>query len=94
MTAGLHGEGITKPAVVQELSELLKFIVGGIVATPAEILVNDIQSDRAVILEVKVNTDDIGKVIGKKGRIIRSIRLIMKAAAIQRRTNVSVEIVS
>jgi hypothetical protein len=77
-----------------DLSGLLEFIVKSMVDYPDEVKIHEVKNERSVILEIKVNEADVGKVIGKNGRIIRSLRLLMKAAAVQARLSVGVEIVN
>ena len=64
-----------------------------IVDNPDDVSIEKIDNDRSTTLKLKVNEDDMGKVIGKKGRIIKSLRIVMKAAAVQDDKAVSVEIV-
>ena len=74
-------------------SELLKFIVTRLVDYPDDVEVREIDGERNTILELKVNEADMGKVIGKKGRIIKSLRIVVRAAAIHEGKSVSVELV-
>jgi len=75
--------------------ELLEFIARSLVSCPDEVSVNEVGtgSDRSVILELRVAKEDMGKVIGKQGKIARAIRMVMKAAAVRENIHVSVEIV-
>ena len=61
--------------------ELLEFIVRSLVDDPEEITVNVIEGEKSTILELSVAADDVGKVIGKQGRIAKSIRTILSASA-------------
>ena len=54
--------------------------------------VNQITNDTSVVLEVKVAPDDMGKIIGKQGKIAKAIRTVAKAAATKEGVKVSVEI--
>ncbi len=76
-----------------KLAELLKNIVVRLVDNPDDVEVREVQGDRTTILEIKVDEQDMGKVIGKKGRIIKSLRIVMRAAAVHEGKNVSVELV-
>lgn len=75
------------------LAELLQFMVEKLVDNPGDVHVKEIQGESATILEVKVNEADMGKVIGKKGRIIKSLRIVVRAAAVHEGKSVSIELV-
>ncbi len=55
--------------------------------------VNEVQGEQSIILELKVAPEDMGKVIGKQGRIAKAIRTVVKAAAIKENKKVVVEII-
>jgi uncharacterized protein len=78
----------------KELSDLLEFIVHGLVDNPGDVLIKETRTDKNTVYEVKVNEADMGKVIGKKGRIIKSIRIILRAAALNKGDSVSVELLN
>ncbi|MFA6308125.1 MAG: KH domain-containing protein [Clostridia bacterium] len=75
------------------MKELLEIIAKALVDYPDEVLVNEIDGDKTFILELKVSKDDMGKVIGKQGKIARAIRTVVKAAAIKENKRVIIEIV-
>lgn len=75
------------------MKELLESIAKSLVDYPDEVSVNEVESDNGIILELKVAKDDMGKVIGKQGRIAKAIRTVVKAAAIKENVRVTVEIV-
>jgi len=77
------------------MKELLEYIAKSLVNNPDAVSVTEIQmdSDRAVTLELRVAKEDMGKVIGRQGKIARTIRTIMKAAAVKENTRVQVDIV-
>ncbi|HOJ11081.1 MAG TPA: KH domain-containing protein [Clostridiales bacterium] len=75
------------------MKELLESIVRALVDNPEEISVNEIEGEKSLILELKVASDDMGKVIGKQGRIAKAIRTVMKAAAVKENKRVVVEII-
>lgn len=60
---------------------------------PDEVSVTEVDDDQSLILELRVAEDDMGKVIGKQGRIAKAIRVVMKAAAIRENKRVVVEII-
>lgn len=61
--------------------DLVEYIVKSLVDNPEEVTVNVIEGEKSTILELKVATEDIGKVIGKQGRIAKAIRTILSASA-------------
>ena len=75
------------------MKELLKTIVENLVDYPEKIVINEIKGEQTTILELKVAPSDMGKVIGKQGRIAKSIRAILKASAIHNNQRVTVEII-
>ncbi len=75
------------------MKELLETIAKSLVDYPDEVSVNEVENDSTIVLELKVAKDDMGKVIGKQGRIAKAIRTVVKAAAIKENIRVVVEIV-
>ncbi len=64
------------------LKELLRTMVAGLVQNPGEIQITEREEeDNRVVLELKVAQPDIGRVIGRQGRTIKAIRVIVKAAS-------------
>ncbi len=61
--------------------DLVEYIAKSLVDDPAAVTVNVIEGDKSTVLELRVANDDIGKVIGKHGRIAKAIRTILSAAA-------------
>lgn len=74
------------------MKELVEFIARGLVDNPDEVKVTEVQGDRGIILELRVAPDDMGKVIGKQGKIAQSIRTLTKATAAKEGKRVAVEI--
>lgn len=75
------------------MKELLEYIAKSLVDYPDDVSVTETEDERTVVLELRVNDADMGKVIGKQGRIAKSIRLVMKAAASKANKRAVVEIV-
>jgi len=75
------------------MKELLEIIAKNLVDQPDEVSVTEVPSERSTILELKVAADDMGKVIGKQGRIAKAIRTVVKAAAIHEDKRIVVEII-
>ena len=71
---------------------LLEVIAKALVDHPDEVVVTEKETEKGCVLELRVNPGDMGKVIGKQGRIARSIRAVVKAAASKEDRQVSVEI--
>lgn len=74
------------------MKELVEIIAKSLVDHPDEVVVTEKETDKAIIVELKVASDDMGKVIGKQGRIAKSIRTVVKAAATKDDKKVLVEI--
>ena len=72
--------------------ELVKYIACSLVEHPEQVDVRETQGADAVIIELRVNPDDMGKVIGKQGRIAKAIRSVVKAASARSPKPVFVEI--
>lgn len=75
------------------IKQLLEIIVKALVDNPEMVTVNEIPGEASVILELRVASEDMGKVIGKQGRIAKAIRTVIKAAAVKENKRVVVEIV-
>ena len=61
--------------------DLVEYIAKSLVDDPSGVSINVIEEDKSTILELKVAQDDIGKVIGKHGRIAKAVRTILSASA-------------
>lgn len=71
---------------------LLEVIAKSLVDNPDEVVVTEKETEKGLVLELKVAPSDMGKVIGKQGRIAKAIRSVVKAAASRESKQVSVEI--
>ena len=74
------------------MKELLATLAKNLVSQPELVQVIEEEQDGTTVLTLKVGPDDVGKVIGKQGRIARAIRTVVKAAAINENKKVNVEI--
>jgi len=72
----------------------VELLVRALVDRPEAVSVTAVEGEHSLVLEVRVDPDDIGKVIGKQGRIIHAVRVVTKAAAVRVRKRVTVEVVS
>jgi len=75
------------------LKELVELLAKSLVDNPDEVFVDVEEGDKSLVLKLSVNPDDMGKVIGKQGRIAKAIRTIVKAAASKEGKKVAVEII-
>jgi len=75
------------------MKELLLYIAQNLVDNPDDVTVTEREGASETVFELRVNPSDMGKVIGKQGRIAKAIRTVVKAAAIHNNTRVVVEIV-
>lgn len=75
------------------MKELVEVIAKSLVDHPEDVRVEEKQQDRQVTLELHVDEDDMGKVIGRQGRIAKAMRTVVKAAAIRENKKVSVDII-
>ena len=75
------------------MKELVKIIATELVDHPDQVTVTETQTEKGLVVELKVAPEDMGKVIGKQGRIAKSIRTLVKAAATRDDSKVIVEIV-
>jgi predicted RNA-binding protein YlqC (UPF0109 family) len=75
------------------VKELLEYVAKEIVEHPDAVTVNAIERERSVQLQLRVDAEDMGKVIGKGGRTARALRTVMKAAGTRAGISTMVEIV-
>ncbi len=75
------------------MQELVEQIARALVDNPDEVDVRQVEGERSIILELRVSPEDMGKVIGKQGRIAKAIRTVVGAAAVKEDKKVMVEIV-
>ena len=75
------------------MRELVEVIAKALVDHPEEVVVTEKEDGKTLVLEVKVADSDMGKVIGKQGRIAKAIRSVVKAASSKDNKRVDVEIV-
>lgn len=75
------------------MKELVEVIAKSLVDHPDEVVVTESENDKALVVELRVAQTDMGKVIGKQGRIAKAIRSVVNAAASKENKKVIVEIV-
>ena len=76
------------------MKDLVELLTKSLVDNPNNVEVAETSSESVVIYEIRVAQEDVGKVIGKEGRIANAIRAIVKAAAAKQGKKVSIEIVT
>ena len=75
------------------MKEIVEIIAKSLVDNTSAVVINEKEEDNVVIYELHVATEDMGKVIGKQGRIAKAIRAVVKAASTRENIKVEVEIV-
>ena len=76
----------------EQIAELVTYLARCLVQEPDKVTVTPVENEKTVVLELRVADDDIGRVIGKQGRIAKAMRTVMRAAATRQDAKVSVEI--
>ena len=74
------------------LKDILSYIVENLVENPSEVSIEEVENDDTVTLQLKVAEADMGKVIGRQGRIAKEIRSVLKAAGLKDRKKVLIDI--
>ena len=72
--------------------EIVEYLARRLVDEPDEVSVEEIEREGAIVLQLHVAKDDVGKVIGRQGRIARALRTVVRAAAAHREQRVMLEI--
>lgn len=75
------------------MTKLVEAIAKSLVDKPENVVVTETSSRQGTVIKLKVDPDDMGKVIGKQGRIAKALRVVVKAAATRENKKVTVEIV-
>ena len=75
------------------MKEVLQTIIENLVDDKASISINEIEGEKSVVFEVKVAESDMGKVIGRQGKIAKSIRTVMKAVASKEHKKATIEFI-
>ena len=74
------------------MKDFVEFVAKGLVDKPEDVQVVEVEGEQGAVLELRVAKEDLGKVIGKQGRIAKAMRTVMRAAATRQDAKVSVEI--
>ena len=75
------------------MKEVLDLMIRNLVDNPEEVSIKELNGEKSVVYEVKVAEEDMGKVIGRQGKIAQSIRTVMKAVANKNDKKVTVEFI-
>lgn len=75
------------------MTKLVEAIAKSLVECPDQVVVTETEGRQGTVIQLKVAPDDMGKVIGKQGRIAKALRTVVKAAATKQNKKVTVEIV-
>ena len=73
--------------------ELVKYIAASLVEKTEAVDVREVENEDGIVIELRVDPEDLGKVIGKQGRIAKAIRTVVKAASAKSEKPVFVEII-
>ena len=76
------------------MTNLVEFIAKSLVENPEKVVVTEMPGDGEIVIRLQVAGSDMGKVIGKQGRIAKAIRTVVKAASVKDNQSINVEIVS
>lgn len=74
------------------MKDLVEILARSLVDKPEKVEVNQVDGEKSIILELRVDSDDMGKVIGKQGKIAKAMRTVIKAAAAKDGKRVVLEI--
>lgn len=77
---------------MEELRQLVEHLAKALVDEPDEVDVQALEEDRAIVLELSVSPDDLGKVIGREGRTARAIRTLLSATPLRGNRRVVLDI--
>ena len=75
------------------MKELVEFMAKSLVENPDSVIVKEVEEDDSLVLKLTVAPEDMGKIIGKQGRIAKAIRTVIKAVAVKQNKRVIIEII-
>lgn len=75
------------------MKEILETIIKNLVDDPNAVEIKELDGEKSVVFEVKVAEKDMGKIIGKQGRLAKSIRTVVKAVASKKQKRVTIEFI-
>jgi predicted RNA-binding protein YlqC (UPF0109 family) len=75
------------------MKELIEYIARSIVTKPEDVVVTEERSEEGVVLKLQVAQEDVGRVIGKQGRVVQAMRTLLRVIAAKEGTRVDLEII-
>ena len=75
------------------MKDIVGYIVAALVDNPEQVAIEEVTGNQASVLELKVAKDDLGKIIGKKGRTVQAIRIILNASSAKTKKRTILEII-
>ncbi len=75
------------------MRELVEFLAKSLVDDPGGVQVREVSGENAVVIEIRARADEVGKLIGRQGRVIQAIRALARAAALRQGKRVRVEVI-
>jgi predicted RNA-binding protein YlqC (UPF0109 family) len=75
------------------VQELVEYVVRGLASRPDDVQVDEVPSGRVTLYEISVADEDVGKIIGRQGKVIRALRTVAKAGATRQGIRVEVDVV-
>ena len=75
------------------MRQLVEYLARSLVDDPEAVTVEEVEAGRMLVYEVTVAEDDVGKIIGRQGKVIRAVRSVVKAAATRHGTRVDVDVI-
>ena len=75
------------------MRELIEYVATALVAQPESVQVDEVPSGRMLVYEISVADEDVGKIIGRQGKVIRALRTLVKASATRQGVRVDVDVV-
>ncbi len=78
---------------MDKVKDLVEYVAKALVHDPSKVTVNVVDKDRVIVIELNVGEEDMGRVIGKQGRIAKAIRAVVKSATINEKKKYLVEII-
>jgi predicted RNA-binding protein YlqC (UPF0109 family) len=75
------------------MKELVEYIAKSVVTKPEEVVVTEERSETGVLLKLQVNQEDMGRVIGKQGRVVQAMRTLLRVMAVKEGTRVELVVI-
>ena len=89
----LEDENDLEDELEPDLKGLVEYVAKALVDNPDAVKVDEVQDGNTTVYELEVDEQDVGKVIGRQGRVVRGLRALVKAAATRKGTRVDLDVV-